>query len=90
MHSPGTHHTPHQGVVRETHVADRKTLEAEEERERRGRKTLEEELCEWVGKRLRRVVCYQKKKKKRNKKSMLMFYFSSQRTYLTLFWLLAF
>lgn len=39
VHSPGTHYTPHQGVMRETHVANRETLETEEERERRGRNT---------------------------------------------------
>ena len=49
VHSPGTHYTPHQGVVREAHVANREALETEEERERRGGGEHLEELCEWVG-----------------------------------------
>lgn len=35
VHSPGTQYTPHQGAMRETHVAKRKTLEAKEKRERK-------------------------------------------------------
>lgn len=47
-HSPGTHYRPHQGVVRETHVADRKDMETEEEEEEEKGKEEGEELCEWA------------------------------------------
>lgn len=48
VHFPGTHSIPHQGVLRETLVAGRKTLK---QRKGKGGRwgMLEEELCEWVG-----------------------------------------
>lgn len=56
VHSPGTHHAPHQGFVRETHVANRKTQKRVEERERRGRNT--SEGIEWVGGWLKSILSH--------------------------------
>lgn len=49
VHFPGTHSIPHQGVVRETLVASRKTLKQRKGKRRGGGGMLEEELYEWVG-----------------------------------------
>lgn len=59
VHSPGTHYTPHQGAMRETHVANRR-LWKQGKKGKGGGETLEEELCEWVGEWLKRVLCYKK------------------------------
>lgn len=83
VHSPGTHYTPHQGGVRETHVANRKTLETEEERERRGRNTWVEIV--WVG-----GWMIEKELSVTKKKSLVTFISTSQGTCFPLFWLLAF
>lgn len=47
VHSPGTHSTPHQGDLIETHVASWKTWKLGEKRERRGRNTGRGTV--WVG-----------------------------------------
>lgn len=48
VQTPGTHYTPHQGDMRETHVASRKKWKQEKKGKGVGG-TLEDELGEWVG-----------------------------------------
>lgn len=64
VHSPGTHYRPHQGVVRETHVANRKTWKQKKKGKGGGWETLEEELCEWAVTDWKELPVMKKKKRK--------------------------